>query len=143
MNPKFIKEIYGELEGKITVFDKFNRHMIVQFNGSTQHPLIVHGWNKMREFFEITGNSMILMTYVGNCSFMMHILPQEFNPSHLPSYHTYRTFHTDLSSFDVKLTHYSARASQLVSIYQHLTLYFIIILIIYIDYFFYSETYTF
>jgi hypothetical protein len=41
----------------------------------------------------------------------------------LPSYHSYRTFHTDLTSFDVKLTAYLVKGSQLVSfIYYKLSI---------------------
>ncbi|WJX26044.1 DNA helicase [Trifolium repens] len=41
------------------------------------------------------------------------ILPQPFYPYNLPSYHSYRTYHTDLTSFDVKLTAYLVPGSQL------------------------------
>jgi hypothetical protein len=119
MNPKFIEEIYEELDPTLTVFDDTNRNIKVGFNGSCQHPLIITGWNNLRNFFGIIGNKMIMMTYVGNSSFFLQILPQPFYPYNLPSYHSYRTYHTDLTSFDVKLTAYLVSGSQLVSVIYH------------------------
>jgi hypothetical protein len=77
--------------------------------------MIIFGWRHMRNTFGITGNQMLLMTYVGNSCFLLEILPQAFNPNGLPSYHTYRHFHDDPRSFDVTLTQYLASGSQLVS----------------------------
>ncbi|KAK2394368.1 hypothetical protein QL285_056210 [Trifolium repens] len=113
MNPKFIEEIYEELDSTLTVFDDSNRNIKVQWNGSCLHPLILTGWKNPRKFFGITGNKMILMTYVRTSSFFLQILPQPFHPYNLPSYHSYRTFHTDLTSFDVELTAYLVSGSQL------------------------------
>jgi hypothetical protein len=123
MNPKFSYSIYEELEPTLTIFDETNRNIKVEWNGSCQHPLILTGWNILRRFFGIIGNKMILMTYVGTSCFFLQTLPQPFRESNLPSYHSYRTFHTDLTSFDVKLTAYLVKGSQLVSfIYYKLSI---------------------
>jgi hypothetical protein len=119
MSPKFIQEIYLELPQIITVFDSNNRSIPVQFNGSLQHPMIVAGWRRMRKFFGINGNQMILLTYFGEACFLLHILDQEFHPNRLPSWHSYRTYNTDLTSFDVDLTPYLVSGSQLVSLYSN------------------------
>jgi hypothetical protein len=118
MSPKFVREIHGNLRQHITVVDPSNRRLTVQYNGSIQHPMIIFGWRHMRNTFGITGNQMLLMTYVGNSCFLLEILPQAFNPNGLPSYHTYRHFHDDPRSFEVTLTKYLASGSQLVNSIQ-------------------------
>jgi hypothetical protein len=128
MNPKFIFEVYEELDSKLTICDETNRNMKVEWNGSSQHPLILTGWKNLRRFFGITGNKMLLMTYLGTSAFLLEILPQPFDPLNLPSYHSYRTFEADPTSFDVKLTAYHVSGSQLVILIYNQTIYSILLI---------------
>lgn len=116
MHPKFIREIYHELEPQVVVFDRQYRKLEVQFNGSVQHPLLVQGWSTMRDYYGIHENTMLLFTHAGDNQFLVDFPPIEFNPNNLPSYHSYKYFAADPVSFNIKLTPYLASGSQLVSI---------------------------
>jgi hypothetical protein len=117
MQPKFVKEYIHELRQNFTVIDRQNRRINVKFNGSLQHPLIFQGWTEMRDFLGINTNKLLLMTYVGNNSFVVDILQQELQFDSLPSYHSYKHFFTNQKSFDVTLTQDKATSSQLVSLH--------------------------
>jgi hypothetical protein len=94
--------------------------------------MFVHGWSEVGTFFKIPGNNLILMTYVTKNTFLLDFLPQKFDPKTLPKWHSYKYSHLEPLSFEVKLTKYLAKGSQLVrnslfhikskySIFNHLT----------------------
>jgi hypothetical protein len=98
----------------VVLMDRSNKHINVEFNGSTQHPYFVYGWSKVGPHFGYHENKMIQMTYLGNSRFIIDFLPQQFDPNNLPNYHSYKQTHTNPVSFDVTLTPYLAAGSQLV-----------------------------
>jgi hypothetical protein len=114
-NQDFWKNSLMNLTKNLIIIDRDNRRMNVKFNGSVEHPLMLEGWTDMRDFFNITGNKLMLITYVGDNRFVVDVHPHELQPDSLPSYHTYRHFATDPVSFDVILTQDIATKSQLVS----------------------------
>jgi hypothetical protein len=115
MQPRFLEEFIDELDENLIIIDRDNRRMNVKFNGSVEHPLMLEGWTDMRDFFNITGNKIMLITYVGDNRFVVDVHPHELQPDSLPSYHTCRHFAADPISFDVILTQDIATKSQLVS----------------------------
>ncbi|WJX14334.1 DNA helicase [Trifolium repens] len=113
INPKFIHEYAQDMDEQVILMDRSNRRMSVQFNGSTQNPYFVYGWSNVGPHFGYNENKMIRMSYLGNSRFVLDFLPQHFNPSNLPNYHSYKQTHSNPVSFDVKLTQYLATGSQL------------------------------
>jgi len=50
------------------VLNRRNRRMIVKFNQSREHSLIIIEWVQLIEFYEIISNMFILTTYIENNS---------------------------------------------------------------------------
>jgi hypothetical protein len=114
-DPKFVKEHYCELGQRITIMDRRGNTKDVEFNLSPNYPLIINGWTELRQLFGIVGNKIILMSYLGDNRFVLHVQSDDFSPLKLPYYHTYRYVGLEPEPFEVKLTKYYAEKYKLVS----------------------------
>jgi hypothetical protein len=62
MDPKFVEDHLNQLGEKLTLIDRHNRKISVQFNYSLQHPLIYKNWIEMTELFGIQGNKLLQLS---------------------------------------------------------------------------------
>lgn len=111
---------FTELGKYFEILDrKFNR-VVVKFNGSKDHPLIIDGWSDVRHTLCIQGDRMVLLTYLKNNSFFIKVYDEHpIDPFKLPSDHTYRLGLNDNDVFIEQLTAFIEQltAPQLVRIY--------------------------
>jgi hypothetical protein len=111
-----VKKFKDELPEFLDLTDPCGNVHRIRFNQSVNRPLIIGGWDKMRKFYSLKGDHGVLFNYLGGNQFKINVFMRPLEPFSFPSYHS-KIKRLVSRRFNVTLTKYTAKKSQLVKFY--------------------------
>jgi hypothetical protein len=86
----FVYDFYEELGDTFILRDGYNRIIEVKFNKNMAHSMMAENWLSVRDVFGISGNRLMLFTYIGNNIFFVDVYHEiSMGLSRLPSEHSF------------------------------------------------------
>ncbi|GAU39711.1 hypothetical protein TSUD_275050 [Trifolium subterraneum] len=89
IDPEFVDKFKNELEDLWELIDECGNKHYVQYNKSDCNPFIVDGWVKLREFYQLTANHLVLFGYKGNNKFAITVFKKPAYDFSYPSFHSH------------------------------------------------------
>jgi hypothetical protein len=97
--------------------DKIGADTIVNYNNNFNHPLIIGGWNILKEFYGFSHNVDVEFTYYENRCFSVSKWHNLEPYNQIPPFHSRSTIPTKTSYFDVLLTEENVTKTKIVKYY--------------------------
>ncbi|XP_024639113.2 uncharacterized protein [Medicago truncatula] len=114
LDPLTIAELFDELDDQWTLIDGLANVHEVEFNKSMLMPIIIRGWDKFRNYYNITSNPLMSFTYVGNSIFLIKLFNGSTPNNEYPRYHTLTTSCLKDLTFEVDMPDTSPITSKLI-----------------------------
>jgi len=69
-----------DLERQWTLTDEEGNRHVVTYNKNLQKPMLIGGWNDLRELYELHDNHNIYFGYIGHSCFHITVFPSKCKP---------------------------------------------------------------
>ncbi|KAL5080722.1 hypothetical protein RYX36_009143, partial [Vicia faba] len=73
-DPMFVNHFIEILSARWRVYDNDGYNHVMHFNGNVAAPILFKGWDTLRDFFRLTKDVAVKITFYGNFIFSMDIL---------------------------------------------------------------------